>query len=159
MFATASKPPWQRSFNEGSDLGQRGLLMVLKVVVRSENRERVLKHGYGSRCPRWCFFPSSSTHSCVGLGGGGLGRRGRWGSPPSDGTVSLTPTTEVSQQSIRRCSETATTMWNMWSPERFENACIEHLDEFTCRKQVPPSYNNKQVLIHHVKVWFEQWPH
>lgn len=84
MFATASKPPWQRALDEGSDLGQRGWSMVLKDAVRSENRYGALNYGYGSY----------STHSCVGLGGGGLGRRGGWGSPPPGGAVSLTPATE-----------------------------------------------------------------
>lgn len=53
------------------------------------------------------LFLSRSTHSCVGLGGGGLGRRGKWGSPPPGGALSLTPTTEEWQQRIRRCWETA----------------------------------------------------
>lgn len=40
------------------------------------------------------YLSSGSTHGCVALGGGGLGRRGRSGSTPPDGLSSFTPMTE-----------------------------------------------------------------
>lgn len=85
------------------------------------------------------FYSLFCTHSCVGLGGGGLGRRGRWGSPPPAGVLSLAPTTEGWQQRIRkrrlhrqhlknRKSDAALLIWILWPESFFQHNRTTEID-------------------------------